>query len=107
MCKHRVATVVLLALLLSSCATGNELKGTWTLMVGRDGTCRTIEHQANTDRLSTSTRWRGKHCKADVSRDSTTTVLDLNSTDFESGDEPADSSDQDRTMPLDLEVPNG
>ena len=75
--KTTLATVVLLALLLCSCATGHELKGTWTLLIGRDGTCRTIEHQAETDQLITSTRWRGEGCGADQSRDQgeVTTVL--------------------------------
>ena len=75
--KAKSATVALLALLLSSCATGNELKGTWMLTIGRDGTCRVIEHQASTDQLSTSTVWRGDGCGADESLDQgeVTTVL--------------------------------
>ncbi len=63
--KTKPVTVALLALLLSSCATGNELKGTWMLTVVRHGTCRVIEHQASTDQLSTSTVWRGDGCGAE------------------------------------------
>jgi hypothetical protein len=76
--KTKVATLVMLALLLTSCATGQELRGTWTLTIGRDGTCRTIEHQAESDQLSTSTRWRGEGCGAeDAVEQSVETVLDL------------------------------
>lgn len=80
--KTKLAAVIPLALLLASCATGNELKGTWTLTVGRDGTCRSIEHQASTDQLSTSTRWRGEGCVA------------------------AEPIDQDDAATLELEVPH-
>lgn len=76
--KTKVATLVMLALLLTSCATGQELRGSWTLTIGRDGTCRTIEHQAETDQLSTSTQWRGEGCSAeDAVEQSVETVLDL------------------------------
>jgi hypothetical protein len=75
--KAKSTTTGMLVLALTGCATGKELHGTWMLTVGRSGTCRVIEHQANTDQLSTSTRWRGEGCGTDESHDQgeVTTVL--------------------------------
>lgn len=53
---------VFMMLALSGCATGNELKGSWFLVIARDGTCRQIVHEAKTDQLDTKTTWRGEKC---------------------------------------------
>jgi len=59
---NRNALLIVLALALSGCATGNELKGSWFLLIARDGTCRQIVHEAKTDQLETKTTWRGEKC---------------------------------------------
>lgn len=51
-----------LALALTGCATGNELHGSWFLLIARDGTCRQAVHQADTEQLTTKTTWRGEKC---------------------------------------------
>ena len=58
----RLALLALLTLALSGCATGQELKGSWFLVIARDGTCRQIVHEAKTDQLETNTTWRGEKC---------------------------------------------
>lgn len=57
-----LAVVALCATLLTGCATGSELRGTWMLTVGRSGTCRVVGHRASTDQLQSSTTWRGEGC---------------------------------------------
>ena len=57
-----VLTAGLLSVLLSGCATGNELHGAWLLTVGRAGPCRVVEHRSSTDQLNTRTVWRGEGC---------------------------------------------
>lgn len=59
-----LTVVALLAVLSAGCATGDELRGDWSLTVGRAGTCRVIAHQAKTDQLQTRTIWRGEGCIA-------------------------------------------
>lgn len=54
---------ILCAASLTGCATGRELNGSWFLLVGRDGACRQVVHEAKTDQLDTRTAWRGKKCK--------------------------------------------
>ncbi|MEQ1511641.1 MAG: hypothetical protein ABL934_03065 [Lysobacteraceae bacterium] len=51
-----------LAIAISGCATGNELRGAWMLTVGRAGPCRVVEHRSTTDQLNTRTVWRGEGC---------------------------------------------
>lgn len=76
--KTKIAILLMLALTLSGCATGKELHGTWMLTVGRNGACRVIEHQANTDQLTTSTVWHGEGCRSDGSLDQgSTTLVDM------------------------------
>ena len=58
----RMLIAGLLALALTGCATGKELNGSWFLLFARDGTCRQVVHQADTDQLSTKTTWRGEKC---------------------------------------------
>jgi hypothetical protein len=61
---RRLSTYIAVALVLtlSGCATGEELKGSWLLTVGRDKECRVVMHRAKTDQLETSTVWRGERC---------------------------------------------
>ena len=67
--KTKFLAIGMLMLVLTGCATGKELHGTWMLTVGRNGACRVIEHQANTDQLSTSTVWHGEGCGSSDSLD--------------------------------------
>ena len=67
--KTKFLAIGMLMLVLNGCATGNELHGKWVLTVGRSGTCRVIEHQANTNQLTTSTVWRGEGCGSSDSLD--------------------------------------
>ena len=59
----RATLLAALALALSGCATGKELKGSWFLVIARDGTCRQIVHEASTGQLQTKTTWRGEKCE--------------------------------------------
>ena len=56
--------LAMIAVALSGCATGRELNGTWMVTMGRFGTCRIVEHRAQTDQLDTRTVWRGEGCAA-------------------------------------------
>lgn len=58
----RTALLTVFALCLTGCATGNELKGSWFLVIARDGACRQIVHEAKTDQLDTETTWRSEKC---------------------------------------------
>jgi hypothetical protein len=60
----KLLTACLLAIVLCGCATGRELNGTWMVTMGRFGTCRIVEHRAQTDQLDTRTVWRGEGCAA-------------------------------------------
>lgn len=60
----RLALVCVLATMMTGCATGRELNGTWMVTMGRFGTCRIVEHRAQTDQLDTRTVWRGEGCAA-------------------------------------------
>lgn len=60
----RFAAIGMLLVMLTGCAHGRELNGSWMLTVGRFGTCRIVEHRADTDQLQTRTVWRGEGCAA-------------------------------------------
>ena len=59
----RATLLAALVLALSGCATGQEMKGSWFLVIARDGTCRQIVHEAKTEQLETNTTWRGEKCE--------------------------------------------
>lgn len=56
------AAAGMLLVMLTGCAHGRELNGSWMLTFGRFGTCRVVEHRANTDQLESRTTWRGEGC---------------------------------------------
>lgn len=60
----KLLRVSALTLALSGCATGRELNGTWMVTLGRFGTCRIVEHRAQSEQLDTRTVWRGEGCAA-------------------------------------------
>lgn len=68
--RFRAWLISAIALALTGCATGKELKGSWFLVIARDGECRQIVHEAKTDQLDTKTTWRGEKCKPVTTPDS-------------------------------------